>query len=130
MSTDPPSGSRAALVSGGSRGIGAAIARRLAREGHDVAPTCDSNQMTAREVVADIEACGRNGPAKRPAVQAGRNININSIQPGPVETDFTAGHIDMIVQHNPLGHIGSPQEVASLAAYLVGDEAGTSPAQA
>jgi 3-oxoacyl-[acyl-carrier protein] reductase len=43
---------KVALVSGASRGIGAAVARTLAREGHDVAITC-VQQRTAAEALAD-----------------------------------------------------------------------------
>ena len=50
-----------ALVTGGSRGIGAAIARRLAKEGADVALTYQSSEAAANAVVADIEAGGVKG---------------------------------------------------------------------
>ncbi|MEQ4573344.1 MAG: SDR family oxidoreductase [Gammaproteobacteria bacterium] len=56
MHTDTPS--PAALVFGGSRGIGAAIAQRLAREGHAVALTYVSRPDKAAEVVAAIQAEG------------------------------------------------------------------------
>ncbi len=49
---------KAALVFGGSRGIGAAIARRLAREGYAVALTYASRSDKASEVVAAIQADG------------------------------------------------------------------------
>ncbi|MFG2720861.1 SDR family NAD(P)-dependent oxidoreductase [Streptomyces sp. NPDC048416] len=54
-----------ALVTGGSRGIGAATALRLAQEGADVALTYVQGEDAAREVVAKIEAMGRRGLALR-----------------------------------------------------------------
>jgi 3-oxoacyl-[acyl-carrier protein] reductase len=49
---------KTALVFGGSRGIGAAAARRLAREGFSVALTYVSQPDRAREVAGEIEANG------------------------------------------------------------------------
>ena len=51
------------LVFGGSRGIGAAAAKRLANEGADVALTYVSAPQRADETVAAIEAVGRTGLA-------------------------------------------------------------------
>ncbi len=56
---------KVALVTGGSRGIGAAIAKRLARDGADVAITFASAQQKADEVVRAIEAEGGRGLAVR-----------------------------------------------------------------
>jgi NAD(P)-dependent dehydrogenase (short-subunit alcohol dehydrogenase family) len=48
-----------ALVTGGSRGIGAATARLLAERGHDVAINYTRNAAAAEAVAADVRACGR-----------------------------------------------------------------------
>jgi NAD(P)-dependent dehydrogenase (short-subunit alcohol dehydrogenase family) len=58
-----PLSGKAALVTGGSRGIGAAIAKRLARDGADVALTYVSSPDKANAVVAEIKAAGRRGLA-------------------------------------------------------------------
>lgn len=51
---------RRILVTGGSRGIGAGIARRLASEGAQVAITYSSSEAKARAVVSDLPGEGHN----------------------------------------------------------------------
>lgn len=50
---------KTAFVTGGSRGIGRAVALRLARDGADVAIGYARNQDAAEAVVGEIEALGR-----------------------------------------------------------------------
>jgi 3-oxoacyl-[acyl-carrier protein] reductase len=54
-----------AMVTGGSRGIGAAVAVRLAEEGADVVVTYEKDEARAAEVVGRIEALGRRALALR-----------------------------------------------------------------
>jgi 3-oxoacyl-[acyl-carrier protein] reductase len=48
-----------ALITGGSRGIGAATAVRLARDGHDIAIAYHANAEAAEQVAAEVQALGR-----------------------------------------------------------------------
>jgi 3-oxoacyl-[acyl-carrier protein] reductase len=56
---------KVALVTGGSRGIGAATAVRLARAGADIALTYVHGKEGAEDVVRAVEAFGRRGLALR-----------------------------------------------------------------
>ncbi|SEL12468.1 3-oxoacyl-[acyl-carrier protein] reductase [Pseudoxanthomonas sp. GM95] len=220
---------RSALIFGGSRGIGAAISKRLAREGHSVALTYVSRPDAAEEVVTGIRALGgvamaikadstdkhavdaavhqtveRLGPLKVAVVNAGiyrsapleevssqmldellninvrgaffaiqsaasvmgsgariitigssvairsgfaggglysmtkaglaalvrelaveispRGITINNVQPGPVETEITAGFLDAMLPRSHVGRVGQPEDIASLVSYIAGSE--------
>jgi len=55
---------------------------------------------------------------------APRQITVNNVQPGPVETDMTADLMAYIVPRLPLGRIGKPEEIADLVAWLAGPTAG------
>ena len=56
---------------------------------------------------------------------AKRNITVNCIAPGVIETDMTADlPTDIVEQMVPMHRSGKPEEVASLVAYLLSDDAG------
>jgi 3-oxoacyl-[acyl-carrier protein] reductase len=53
-------GNNTILVTGSSRGIGKAIALRLARDGYDIVLHCHSRRDAADAVAKEIEALGRS----------------------------------------------------------------------
>jgi 3-oxoacyl-[acyl-carrier protein] reductase len=57
---------KVAVVTGGSRGIGAAISRELARAGAKVAVTCRSGQEAAEEVAAEVGGAAFRGDVADP----------------------------------------------------------------
>lgn len=64
MSNQPlPLAGKVAVVTGGSRGIGAAIVLRLARDGADIAFNYSSSKARADDVIRDVEALGRRAVA-------------------------------------------------------------------
>ncbi len=222
---------RTALITGGSRGIGAAIACALAREGLDVVVNYVANERAAHDVASKVRAFGRKAtlcpfdvrdryetrkklgellesgpidvlvnnagvvadgpfpsmtpdawddvtrtsidgffnvtqPLVMPMVRrkwgrivtvssvsgvignrgqvnysaakaaligatkslaqelAKRQITVNAVAPGLVETDMIAGSpVEEIVKHIPMRRMGKPEEVAELVAFLASDKA-------
>jgi 3-oxoacyl-[acyl-carrier protein] reductase len=82
------------LVTGGSSGIGKAMALLFAKNGSNVAITYKSNKVGADEVVKEIESLGQ----KAIAIQADL---INEIEAKKVvdETIKTFGKIDVLVNN-------------------------------
>ncbi|MBI4751845.1 MAG: 3-oxoacyl-ACP reductase FabG [Acidobacteria bacterium] len=85
---------KVALVTGGSRGIGAAIAKYLAREGAAVAITYASSSTKADEVVAAIQAEG--GEAL--AIQAD-SADAEAVKNAVAETAQKLGGLDILVNN-------------------------------
>jgi NAD(P)-dependent dehydrogenase (short-subunit alcohol dehydrogenase family) len=82
------------LITGGSRGVGAATARLAAAQGYDVAISFISHESAAQAVVADVEAQGRRALA----------VRADSADPDQVvhlftEIDRVFGRIDVLVNN-------------------------------
>ncbi|HEV2676560.1 MAG TPA: SDR family oxidoreductase [Aliidongia sp.] len=85
---------KVALVTGGSRGIGAAIARRLAADGADVALTFVKGEREAAVVVGEIEALGRRALAIR-----ADNISAAQVEAAVAATAQAFGRLDILVNN-------------------------------
>jgi NAD(P)-dependent dehydrogenase (short-subunit alcohol dehydrogenase family) len=85
---------RVALVTGGSRGVGAAICEALATDGADVAVNYRKDREAADEVVAAVESAGRRAIAVEGAVgdRAAERALVDAAL-----SEF--GHIDILVNN-------------------------------
>ncbi|WP_280233087.1 SDR family oxidoreductase [Nocardia cyriacigeorgica] len=118
-----------ALVTGGSRGIGAAIARELAVRGADVALTYQHAEDRAKAVVAEIEALGRRAIA----VQAD-SADAGAVVAAVHRTAAELGGLDILVnnagifpakpyQEFTLDEIDQALNVHARAAFVAGQAA-------
>ena len=98
---------RVALITGGSRGIGAGVAKAFAREGAKVAFTFHSREDAAREVVEEIE----RGGGEAIAIKADASDEADAKR-AVDETVQRFGHINILV--NNAGAIGGEYTVQDM----------------
>ncbi|MBD3010721.1 SDR family NAD(P)-dependent oxidoreductase [Streptomyces sp. 5-10] len=98
---------KAALVTGGSRGIGEAVAIRLAEEGADVALTYHSQAERAADVVDRIKVLGRRAWAVR-----ADGADAQAMRAAVEGTAAEFGRLDILVNNAGVGVLGPIGELS------------------
>lgn len=99
---------KVALVTGASKGIGAAIARELAARGAAVAVNYSGSKAGAEKVVADIKAAGGNAIAVQANLSDPKSI-------GPLVDTVVSqlGPIDILVNNAGVYEFGALEQITS-----------------
>jgi len=96
-----------ALVTGASRGLGAAIAKTLAAEGADVAITYEKSAESAAKVVGAIKAMGRRAVA----IQAD-SADAAAVQASVDKTVAELGGLDILVNNAGILRVGELKDIS------------------
>ncbi|MGE7991718.1 SDR family oxidoreductase [Pseudomonas sp. NPDC089554] len=102
-----PLANQVAIVTGGSRSIGAAIAKRLAADGATVAITYNASAERAEAVVQDITRAG--GKAIALAADAGDPC---AVQRAVQQVAQQFGKVDILVNNAGISVLGAPEDIA------------------
>src|ERR1700722_9467989 len=96
-----------ALVTGASRGIGAAIAKKLAADGADVAITYEKSADRAAEVIHAIRSLDRKGVA----IQAD-SADVEAVQASVEKTVAELGGLDILVNNAGILRVGDLKDLS------------------
>src|SRR2546421_452195 len=138
---------RVALVTGGTRGIGAAISKALKAAGYKVAASYAGNDAAAEKFkaetgipvykwdVSSFDACVAGvkkveadlGPVDVLVNKGG--ITVNVICPGYINTEMVQAVPKDVLDKNilpqiPVNRLGEPEEIARSVVFLAADDAG------
>ncbi|MNF51521.1 Cyclic-di-GMP-binding biofilm dispersal mediator protein [compost metagenome] len=105
--TTLPLAGKVAIVTGGSRSIGAAIAKRLAADGATVAITYNASANRAATVVEEITAAG--GRALSLVADAG---DPDAVRAAIRQVAGTFGKVDILVNNAGISVLGAPEDIA------------------
>src|SRR6478735_7072178 len=141
---------RVALVTGGTRGIGAAISKALKAAGYKVAASYAGNDAAAEKFksetgipvykwdVSSFDACAAGvkqveadlGLTKALALENAKGgITVNAICPGYINTEMVQAVPKEVLEKSilpliPVKRLGEPEEIARAVVFLAADEAG------
>jgi len=140
---------KVAVVTGASKGIGAAIARHLGDAGAAVVVNYASSKSGADEVVSEITRKGGKALAVQADVYSAtkaavdsftrtlsaelgpKKVRVNAINPGMIETEGThaLGIPDsefrtQVEAQTPLGRIGQPDDIGPAAVFFASSDSG------
>ncbi|EJL05854.1 3-oxoacyl-ACP reductase family protein [Pseudomonas chlororaphis] len=102
-----PLSGKIAIVTGGSRSIGAAIAQRLAADGAAVAITYNASPDRAAALVETITAAG--GRAISLAADAG---DPEAVRAAVQQVAMLFGKVDILVNNAGISVLGAPEDIA------------------